>query len=45
MDAAALHSLKIDVVEILRVQDLQKHSFPMELLYDIFRAFAECVDE
>ena len=45
MDAASLHPLKIDIVQILKVHHSQKQGFPMELLYDIFGSFAECVDE
>ena len=45
MDAASLHSLEIDVVEILKVHDAQKQGFSMELFYDIFCAFDECMDE
>ncbi len=45
MDAAALYSLEIDVVEILEVYDAQKEGFLVELFYNIFCAFDKCVDE
>jgi len=45
MDAAALYPVEIDVVEILKPDDAQKEGFPMELFYNVFRAFDKCMDE
>ncbi len=45
MDTTTLYPVEIDVVEILKVYDAQKEGFAVELLYDIFRTFGECVDE